>query len=73
LSAPKGLPAPIAQRLTALIPEMLSRPELMARFEDLQTLPRNPNVTGDDFAKLMRAQIDTWRTVARNANVEVIG
>ena len=72
LSAPKGLPAPIVQRLVALIPDMLARPELSARFEDIQTLPRNPNLMGDDFAKLIRAQIDTWRTVARNANVEVI-
>ena len=46
---------------------------MMARFEELQTLPRSPNLMGDDFVKLMRAQIDTWRTVARNANVEVIG
>ena len=72
LSAPKGLAAPIVQRLAALIPDMLARPELAARFEDIQTLPRNPNLIGDDFVKLMRAQIDTWRTVARNANVEVI-
>ena len=72
LSAPKGLAAPIAQRLAALIPDMLARPDLMTRFEDIQTLPRNPNLMGDDFVKLVRAQIDTWRTVARNANVEVI-
>ena len=72
LSAPKGLPVPIVQRLAALIPDMLARPELAARFEDIQTLPRNPNLIGDDFVKLVRAQIDTWRTVARNANVEVI-
>jgi tripartite-type tricarboxylate transporter receptor subunit TctC len=72
LSAPKGLPTPIAQRLTALIPEILARPDLAARFEELQTLPRTPNVYGEDFNKLIRSQIDSWRTVARNANVEVI-
>ena len=72
LSAPKGLPAPIAQKLMALIPELLARPDMAARFEDLQTLPRTPGVLGDDFVKLMRGQIDAWRTVARNANVEVI-
>jgi tripartite-type tricarboxylate transporter receptor subunit TctC len=73
LSAPKGLPAPIAQKLASLIPDMLARPELVARFEEIQTLPRNPNLMGEDFVKLMRTQIDAWRTVARNANVEVIG
>ena len=73
LSAPKGLPAPIAQRLAALIPEVLARPDVMARLEDLQTLPRTPTLLGDDFVQLVRTQIDAWRTVARSANVEVIG
>ena len=73
LSAPKGLPAPIAQRLTALIPELLAKPDVAARLEDMQTLPRNPTLLGDDFVRLVRSQIDEWRTVARSANVEVIG
>jgi tripartite-type tricarboxylate transporter receptor subunit TctC len=73
LSAPKGLPAPIAQRLSALIPEVLARPDVVARLEDLQTLPRTPNPMGDEFVKLVRGQIDEWRAVARASNVEVIG
>jgi tripartite-type tricarboxylate transporter receptor subunit TctC len=73
LSAPKGLPAPVAQRLTALVPELLTRPDVQARLEELQTLPRNPTLLGDDFVQLVRSQIDTWRSVARSANVEVIG
>ena len=72
LSAPKGLPAPIAQRLTALMPEILAKPDVMARLEDLQTLPRKTPVLGDDFVKLIRSQIDTWTKVARRAKVEVI-
>ena len=72
LSAPKGLPAPIAQRLTALMPEILAKPDVMARLEDLQTLPRKTPVLGDDFATLIRSQIDTWTKVARRAKVEVI-
>lgn len=72
LSAPKGLPAPIAQRLAGLIPEVLSRPDVAARLEELQTLPRSPNLVGDDFVQLVRSQIDGWRTVARSSNVEVI-
>ncbi len=72
LSAPKGLAAPIAQRLAALIPEILAKPDVAARLEDLQTLPRQPQLIGDDFVKLVRSQIDEWRTVARASNVEVI-
>lgn len=73
LSAPKGLPAPIAQRLAALIPEVLARPDVAARLDELQTLPRTPTLLGDEFTQLVRSQIDAWRTVARSANVEVIG
>ncbi len=72
LSAPKGLPAPIVQRLTALIPEILAKPDFAARLEDLQTLPRKNGVMGDEFVSLIRSQIDTWRAVAKTANVEVI-
>jgi tripartite-type tricarboxylate transporter receptor subunit TctC len=72
LSGPKNLPAPIAQRLTALMPEILAKPDVMARLEDLQTLPRKAPVLGEDFNKLIRSQIDTWTKVAKRAKVEVI-
>ena len=72
LSAPKGLPAPIVQRLTALIPEILAKPDIVARLEELQTLPRKNAVVGAEFTQLINAQIDTWRSVAKLANVEVI-
>jgi tripartite-type tricarboxylate transporter receptor subunit TctC len=72
LSAPKGLPAPIAQRITALIPELLAKPDIMARLEEIQTLPRRTPVVGDEFVKLMQSQINTWTAVAKRAKVEVI-
>ncbi|HYN59065.1 MAG TPA: tripartite tricarboxylate transporter substrate binding protein [Rubrivivax sp.] len=72
LSAPKNLPAPIVQRLTALMPEILAKPDVMARLEELQTLPRKTPVLGEDFDKLIRSQIDTWTKVAKRAKVEVI-
>jgi tripartite-type tricarboxylate transporter receptor subunit TctC len=72
LSGPKNLPAPIVQRLTSLIPELLGKPDVVARLEDVQTLPRKPLVLGDDFVQLIRSQIDTWSQVAKRAKVEVI-
>jgi len=72
LSGPKNLPAPIAQRITALIPELLTKPDVAARLEDIQTLPRKTPVLGEDFTKLIREQISTWTTVARKAKAEVI-
>jgi len=71
LSAPKGLPAPIVERLTALVPPMLKRPELAARFTDLQTVPRETPPTGEAFVGLMREEIATWTAVARQFNIVV--
>jgi tripartite-type tricarboxylate transporter receptor subunit TctC len=72
LSGPKNLPAPIVQRITGLIPELLSKPDVQSRLEDVQTLPRKTLVLGDDFVQLIRSQIDTWSQVAKRAKVEVI-
>ena len=72
LSAPKGLPAPVVQRLSMLMPEILAKPDMMSRLEDLQTLPRKTPVLGNDFVQLINSQIETWRGVAKLANVEVI-
>ena len=72
LSAPKGLPDPIVRRLSALIPEILAKPDVAARLDAVQTLPRRTPVLGNDFVKLINEQVTTWRAVARAANVEVI-
>ncbi|MBU8537558.1 Bug family tripartite tricarboxylate transporter substrate binding protein [Falsiroseomonas tokyonensis] len=71
ISGPKGLPAPIVERLTAIIPPILQRPELSARFVDLQTMPRNPPPAGEAFVGLMRQEIAEWTAVARQFNIVV--
>jgi len=72
LSAPKNLPAPIAQRLTALIPEILAKPDIAQRLDEIQTLPRKTPVIGDEFVKLIQSQITNWTAVAKRAKVEVV-
>jgi tripartite-type tricarboxylate transporter receptor subunit TctC len=71
LSAPKGLPAPIVQRLTALVPEILKQPMLASRFEDLQTMPRPTPPTGDAFVSIIRQELAEWTAVARQFNITV--
>lgn len=72
LSAPKGLPAPIAQKLMALIPEILAKPDIASRLDDLQTFARKTPVVGDDFTGMIKSQIASWTAVAKRAKVEVI-
>jgi len=71
LSGPKALPQPIVERLTALIPSLLTRSDLVARYEELQTLPRNPTLIGADFVKMIQDQINDWTAVARQFNIVV--
>jgi tripartite-type tricarboxylate transporter receptor subunit TctC len=71
LSAPKGLPQPITDRLAGLVNPILARPELMTRFEDLQTLPRRPSPLNGDFVKIMREQITEWTAVAKQFDIVV--
>ena len=72
LSAPKGLPSPITERLKGLIPELLAKPDVMTRLTEIQTLPRPQPLLGNAFNELIESQINTWTAVARRANVEVI-
>ncbi|RVT99328.1 tripartite tricarboxylate transporter substrate binding protein [Rhodovarius crocodyli] len=71
LSGPKGLPAPIVERISALIPQIVTMPTLRARFEELQTLPRNPPPMGAEFVGIIREQIRDWTAVARQFNIVV--
>jgi hypothetical protein len=54
-----------------LINPILARPELMTRFEELQTLPRRPSPLNGDFVKLMREQITEWTAVAKQFDIVV--
>ena len=71
LSGPKGLPVSVVERLTAIVPPILAKPELMNRFTDLQTLPRNPPPTGAAFVEVMRGEIADWTAVARQFSIVV--
>ena len=42
-----------------LIPEILAKPDIASRLEDIQTLARKTPVVGDDFVKLIQSQITT--------------
>jgi tripartite-type tricarboxylate transporter receptor subunit TctC len=69
LSAPKGLPQPIVEKLTAMIPGLLETPTLKARCEELATLPRNPPLLGADFVKAIKAELALWSGIAKQYNI----
>jgi tripartite-type tricarboxylate transporter receptor subunit TctC len=71
LSGPRGLPAPIAERMMAAIPQVLANPAVMERATLVQTLPRNPTPMGADFVQVIRTELAAAREVARRYNIQV--
>jgi tripartite-type tricarboxylate transporter receptor subunit TctC len=69
VSAPRGLPDAIAQRITAAIPGVLARPEVAARLEDLASAPRTPTPMGADFQRFVAEFRDRWVAIARAENI----
>lgn len=69
LSAPRGIPAPVAERLTAAIPPILARAEVRARLAEFASQPREPTPVGADFARFVAAFRDEWVAKARALNI----
>jgi tripartite-type tricarboxylate transporter receptor subunit TctC len=69
LSGPRGLPAPVAERITAEIPKILARPELRQRFDELASYPPERPLLGAEYARYVSEFARLWTGVAREANV----
>ena len=70
ISAPRGLPAPIAERMIREMPGIMRSPTIVTRTAELQTLPRNPLPTGADFVTIMTTELATARQVAQQYNIQ---
>ena len=65
---PAGTPAPIVQKLYAETQRAVASPEVRERLEGLGI---DPSVLpGDEFAKLIAAEIARWTAVARASNIK---
>jgi tripartite-type tricarboxylate transporter receptor subunit TctC len=69
VSAPRGLPEPIAARIAAAIPAVLARPEVAARLDDLASPPRRPTLMGAEFGRFVAEFRDRWVEIARAENI----
>jgi tripartite-type tricarboxylate transporter receptor subunit TctC len=69
ISAPKGLPQPIADRMMQEMPAVMRTPAIVTRTTELQTLPRNPIPTGAAFVEIMTSELATARQVAQRYNI----
>jgi tripartite-type tricarboxylate transporter receptor subunit TctC len=69
LMAPAGLPAAEAQRLAGAVRATLGEPAVQARLAELATQPTTE--TGDDFARLVAAEVVRWQALVRELGIQV--
>lgn len=69
LVAPKGTPSHIVAKVNADINAILRSPEMQARFaqDDVTAAGGAPQ----EFGTLLRADVDRWRAVVRQANIKI--
>lgn len=68
LMAPTGTPEAIRQQIAADVGEIMSRPEVKQRFQDLGLLATASGP--EDFAKLIKYESERWVDVAKHAGIE---
>jgi len=71
ISAPRGLPAPIAERIIAAIPGAASQPLVRQRLAEFASTPRDPAPTGAEFTRFVAAFRDHWVAMARAEGIVV--
>jgi tripartite-type tricarboxylate transporter receptor subunit TctC len=67
--APAGTPAPIVEKLSAVINASLDTPEMQASVSKLGMTPKT--ASPKDFAARIAAEFETWTAVAKAANIKV--
>jgi len=73
ISGPRGLPAPIAERMIREMPGVMTTAAIVARTTELQTMPRNPIPTGAAFVEIITTELAAARQVAQRYNIQVAG
>jgi tripartite-type tricarboxylate transporter receptor subunit TctC len=66
--APRGTPAPVAERLNVEINGIINSPEMRERFAQEGAEPTN-SVTPEQFGTYVRKELEKWRTVAKEKQI----
>jgi tripartite-type tricarboxylate transporter receptor subunit TctC len=67
--APKATPETVVQKLSAALKAALKDPEVVKRFNDINTVPvAEDRATPEALGKLLLSEIDRWAPVIKSAN-----
>ncbi|MFM1987199.1 MAG: hypothetical protein RJA99_156 [Pseudomonadota bacterium] len=69
ISAPAGLPAPIAERLSRELRAIMASPEVSARLQQLGFAPRD--LSPAEYQAFVRAELAKWADVVKRAGIPV--
>jgi tripartite-type tricarboxylate transporter receptor subunit TctC len=69
LFAPKGTPKAIVDKMIAEVEKAINTPELKAIW--LANGSDTPNISGDNFAKLIRSDITRWAGVVKKSGAKL--
>ena len=69
ISGPKGLPEPVAARLTEAVVQVMAGAELRQKLADLASYPPPAPLTGAAFASYIGDYVKEWTGVARAAGI----
>jgi tripartite-type tricarboxylate transporter receptor subunit TctC len=68
ISAPKGVPAEVAERMTRALGQVMKDPTTLARFETLGAEPTY--LSGAEFVDFMKRESTKWGRVIREAGIQ---
>lgn len=65
ISAPRGLPAAVGQRIMGVVPGIAAQPAIRARLAEFASAPRDPAPMGAAFSQFVAGFRDHWVAMAR--------
>lgn len=69
--APKGVPHPVLERLNVAVNEVLKRPDIIERYEQMGvSVPTEVDRSLDGSATLLASEVESWRRLLQEAGVE---
>ena len=69
ISAPRGLPPAIAERIIGVVPAAAALPAIQARLAEFASAPRSPSPMGAEFGRFVAGFRDHWVAMARAENI----
>jgi tripartite-type tricarboxylate transporter receptor subunit TctC len=69
LFAPMGTPKEIVDRLNRLVNQIIAQPDVKSRLFELAMFPVQPPTTPEQWAAMLRSDVQAWGELVRNTGI----